>query len=323
MSGSHEEAIKANIASFDEEFAKKYEQRESQQLLAILFVKYLLELNVHDKPVKRKTPEESSVIVGNPDKFNGGFSIESSLPDPKTYLKEYPHAIFRPGMKLLDFACGTGMVTELFVPYLTAQGQQSEIVGIDIGAAFLQYFNNRATKINSSSEIDMRSYQYDILDAELQPQLSEQFESHFDAIVCTLSYHHIHNYEQVTKKLATFLRPGGWLFIVDFYNEDVERVGADPSNPAVLSHAVQHMGGLKVDKLNHTLANISELTNVSSAREFRAWIWQPASFIESHCTGEITGKLSRGELRQRQGVDSEIEYLVDVSLIYAIGQKPC
>ncbi|KAI5969781.1 hypothetical protein CANMA_001155 [Candida margitis] len=325
---AHQQAIAENKSAFDDAFAKKYEKRESQILLSYLFVKHLLEFDL-SLPVKRKNLAESDPLLGDAHLPLNGFTRENTLPDSKTYLDKYPKSIFRPGMKLLDFACGTGMVTELFVPYLTSDSKKSdtevksEIVGIDIGPTFLKYFNERAAK-SSSDKLSMKSYEYDVLDPKLQPELTK-FNNHFDVIFSTISYHHIHNYQQVTKKLAEFLRPGGWMFIIDFYNEDVEEINESSTshnnNNRSISHGVQHMGGLKIDKLNHTLANMAGLINVSSAREFRTYLCQPKEFILNHSKQSMVDKMTNGELEVKE-VDGELNFLIETSLIYAIGQKP-
>ncbi|KAI5969780.1 hypothetical protein CANMA_001154 [Candida margitis] len=319
---AHQHAVELNRQAFDEVLAQKYEKKETQILMAYLFVKHMLEFDL-SLPVKRKSLAESELLLGDAQLPFNGFNRNEILPDPKTYLANYPNSIFHPGVKLLDFACGTGMVTELFVPYLTSDSKKSdaevksEIVGIDIGPTFLKYFNERAAK-SSSDKLSMKSYEYDVLDPKLQPELTK-FNNHFDVIFSTISYHHIHNYQQVTKKLAEFLRPGGWMFIIDFYNEDVEEI--DDSDMRSLSNEVQHMGGLKIDKLNHTLGEISGLVNVSSAREFRAKLWQPDVFIRSHSTKSMVDKMKNGELESKE-IEGQMNYLVENSFIYAIGQKP-
>ncbi|CAL1217629.1 unnamed protein product [Candida parapsilosis] len=164
----------------------------------------------------------------------------------------------------------------------------------------------------------MKSYEYDVLDSNIQPELTK-FNNYFDFIFSTISYHHIHNYQQVTKKLVDFLKPGGWMFIIDFYNEDVEDI--DETDERSLSNEVQHMGGLKIDKLNHTLGEYSGLVNVSSAREFRANLWQPDVFIRSHSTKAMVDKMNDGELESKE-IEGQMNYLVETSFIFAIGQKP-
>ncbi|KAI5952903.1 hypothetical protein KGF54_003770 [Candida jiufengensis] len=313
---THKDAIAANKSLFNDEFAAKYEKRESHISLSYLFAKYLLEF---DPTKPRKTDEESSKLIGDPYKCCNGLTKENTLPNPSTYSKDFSQGLFKPGMKLLDFACGTGMVTELFVPYLKESGKKSEIVGIDIGPAFLSYFNKRAQNF-SDDEVSIKSYEYDILDSNLKTELKEKFENQFDVIICTISYHHIHNYEKVTEKLSTFLKQNGWLFIVDFYNEDVEKIEFSKTD-IKMSDAVQHMGGLKKSSLNKVLNNLSGLKNVSSAREFRTTLWQPANFIENHCDDEQVNKLKEGKLESKD-IDGEMNYLIEVSLIYAVGQKP-
>ncbi|RCK64301.1 hypothetical protein Cantr_00091 [Candida viswanathii] len=303
---NHKEAIDANLAIFNKEFAVKYDGKESQQTLALLFAKFILEYDFAH-PMTRKTPQETEKSIGDPTKPFNGFTKENALPDPKTYLQDFPDSIFKPGTKVLDFACGTGMVTEYFAPYVKG----GELVGMDISSVWLERFNERAKKFDDPV---MKSYVYDVLDETKQEEL-KQFEGQFDAVICTIAYHHIHNYEQVTKKLATFLRPGGWLFIVDFYNEDVEKQGV------AVSKAVQHMGGLKIDSLNNTLGNIAGLVNVSSAREFKTWVWQPELFISTHLNQETIDKLNNGELPKRTAPDGDVEYLIESSLIYAVGQR--
>ena len=318
---AHKQAIEENKRAFDEAFAKKYEKRESHNLLSFLFVKHILEFDL-SLPIKRKSVKESEAILGDGHLPLNGFTRENTLPDPSTYLEKYPKSIIRPGMKLLDFACGTGMVTELFVPYLTGDDDvsKSEIVGIDIGPTFLSYFNKRAAKL-SNNKVSMKSYEYDVIDPNVQTELTK-FNNYFDFIFSTISYHHIHNYQQVTKKLAEFLRPGGWMFIIDFYNEDVEEVDDSYiSENRDVAHGVQHMGGLKIDKLNHTLGDLAGLINVSSAREFRTTLWQPREFIINHSTQATVEKMNAGALESKE-VDGEVNYLIETSLIYAIGQKP-
>ncbi|KAG7664718.1 uncharacterized protein J8A68_001743 [[Candida] subhashii] len=311
---THEDSIAANIAQFNEEFAQTYEQLDSQRTLSLLFTKYILEYDFAN-PTKRKSAEETKIPIGDPNLETNGLTVQNTLPDPTTYLSNFPNTVFKPGMKLLDFACGPGLVTQLFAPYLIGQ-TPSEIVGMDISPVFLQHFDQRVEKLKND-KLDFNSYQYDIIsqDPQIQQQL-KQFENKFDAIICTISYHHIDNYQMVTKKLATFLKPGGWLFIVDFYNEDVEDPNANPNNPSVA-----HMGGLKIDALNHTLGDIAGLINVSSACEFRTPLWQIEDFIRNHLNEKTVKKMEKGELPEKSILGRKTGYLVECSIIYAVGQK--
>lgn len=311
----HKLAIEANIREFNSKMATEYDNKEATQFLSLVFAKCLLEYDV-DTP--RKTPEESFSLIGDPEQENNGFSIANSLPDPKTFGTQFPSSVFKPGMRLMDFACGTGVVTQYFAPYLaTTSNEKSEITGVDINPLFLAEYEEKAKEVNAKYDgVVMTSQLCDILDPTAQ-DFATRYEGSMDVIVCTLSYHHIENYEKVTQKLATFLKQGGWLFIFDFYNEDVEK--SAPSTRDV-SNAVRHMGGLKIEALNRTLGEYANLARASSARETRAYLWQEPAFIENHLPQEIVKKLKNNELRSKESNGTTL-YLVETSLILAIGQK--
>lgn len=104
---AHKHAVELNRQAFDEVLARKYDKKETQILMAYLFAKHILEFDL-GVPVKRRSLEESEPLLGDAHLPFSGFSREETLPDPGTYLEKYPKTIFRPGMKLLNFACGTG-----------------------------------------------------------------------------------------------------------------------------------------------------------------------------------------------------------------------
>ncbi|ODV79243.1 S-adenosyl-L-methionine-dependent methyltransferase [Suhomyces tanzawaensis NRRL Y-17324] len=303
---SHTDAIAANNKVFDEDFAIKYENTEGMQVLSRIMAKIVLEFDVSGP---RKTREESASLMGDPQTLSIGSKAQHSAPS-----EDFPYPLIRPGIKLMDFACGTGLFTQRLFPYLQGDSH-TEVVGIDISRPFLDSFDKKAAA-NRSERLSISSYLYDIIDPAKQAELDAKFGGQFDVIVCTISYHHIENYRDVTKKLATFLRPGGWLLILDFYNEDVE--SCEQSENA--TNAVRHMGGLKVDSMNDTLGPYSGLINVSSARETRAHLWQKREFIENHLTKSVNEKMDAGELNSKLDASGDTVYLVEVSFILAVGQ---
>lgn len=291
-----------NLKHFSEDFVSKYDEKESIQALSLVMAKSLLQFDVN---APRKTLEESNSIIGDSDKYASGLTVENTLPPLPTFHQDFPNSVFKPGITLLDFACGTGLTTEKLVPYLDSKQTPSEIIGIDINPTILDFFNHRSEK-NSSEGVRISSYVYDILDESKQEEL-EKFKGVADVIICTLSYHHL-IYEEITNKLAEFLKSGGWLFVYDFYNEDVEKLSKEDSS-------VAHMGGLKIDNINQTFKSAG-LSNVSSARENRLWTWTEKVFIESHFSDETVQQLNAGKIKHRDDV-----YMVSTSLILAIGQK--
>lgn len=312
MVASHKESINANLQEFTAEFGIWYDNLDATKALSLLFSKTLLEFNVESS---RKSLEDSSIVLGNtdPNVEANGFTRENILPEVDDFKTTFPKSLFKPGVKVLDFACGTGIVTQHLAPYLRDDKKKSEIVGLDISEGLLQSFDVRAKEMNKYDGVNVTSCKADILD----PDFEHDYDNKFDIIFSTIAYHHIENYRDATKKLVTFLRPGGWLLIVDFYNEDVESVS--PERPVTAS--VRHMGGLKISALNETLGDYCGLEQVSSAREFRTYLWEPAPFIESHCPQEYIDKLHSNSLPFKTGSKGEKLYLIESSVILAIGQK--
>lgn len=287
---SHKDAINENLQSFNEKVANEYDKRPSTQVLCLIFAKILLE---YDPNTPRKSPEQSDQMFGNSDLDNNGLTIENTLPQQSILFKE--------GVRVLDFACGTGIVTEKLLPYIKG----GEVTGIDINDYFLDIFNTRMKSHNAN----FKSANIDIL----HPQENiDSYTGYFDLIVCSISYHHLDDYESVTKKLATFLRPGGYLFIIDFYNSDVE-------SKATNSGAVRHMGGLKISALEQTFSN-SGLCDISVAREIKTPIWQQDHFILNHCDEETIKNFRNQKLPSMTDKNGNKLYLINSEIVMAVGR---
>lgn len=219
--------------------------------------------------------------------------------------KEYPlpttSTYFGKDKVMMDFACGTGMITKEFVPYA------KDIIGVDVSPLSLQVFD---TKFDGK----YKTYDLDILDEDKQSEIELLYES-VDVIICTIAYHHIENYQDVTKVLAKFLKPKGRVFIVDFYNNDVEQLH-DPSFKP--SESVRHMGGLKKLALQETLqaANLRDIT----VDVFDTELWHQEKFIRTHCNHNTVTKLNNNELPSKQE-NGHAVYNIDMGLVLASGCK--
>lgn len=294
---SHQVAIDANIKAFHA--ADKYDARESMQMLSTIFTKTLLEY--------RQLPVGPLPVYGDSQKVKGGITLDIILYD-KSATDSSP-------IKIMDFACGTGLVMEKLVPFLP---DSSEIVGIDINQAFLDSFDSKVDRLSHKyPSISVSSKNLDILDPSNDDFVKSNLEGQFDKIYCTILYHHLHDYENVTEKLATFLKPGvGKLYIIDFYNEDVERLAKDQAD----SHAVQHMGGLKVGALTTALENAG-LHRIEVAKQYEVNLWQQPGFIQNHCNNETLNKWKNGQLESKvDGVEGEV-FLIKIGIIMAVGTK--
>ncbi|KAG7193033.1 uncharacterized protein KQ657_001148 [Scheffersomyces spartinae] len=290
MSETHAEAIEANKKEMDLNFARIYDELDSQKFFNSVNARVLLEFD----PLKVLPPTDSVI-----DKL-----VDLPKPGSDLWISKEPRSI-------LDFAVGTGSLTEKLAPYLQ---NGSEVVGIDINESFMLLFTERIERLEvTHPDIKFEAVINDVLNDD-----TAQFQDRFDLIFLTISYHHIHNYETVTKKLALFLKKDGHLVIIDFYNEDVEKETAPGKAPG---GAVQHMGGLKLEKLKETLGDLSGLSNVSAVPFAELKLFLPEKFIMNHSTQSTIDALKDGKLPQKIAKDGSNLFEITIKLVIATGTK--
>lgn len=173
--------------------------------------------------------------------------------------------LFRPAVRVLDFACGSGSISTSLLPYLDPNG---EIVGLDISKRKLESFDAKATFLNTFREEDcktnshIQAFLYDVLDSEFNEfqetrQAVESMLGSFDVVVSSFSLNNfLLDYEEVVKKLEKFLKPGGWLLMLDVTDDEDDDVG---------------MEDIKTGLTNNDMIRAFEkagLTKVDSKREF-------------------------------------------------------
>lgn len=98
---------------------------------------------------------------------------------------------------VLDFGCGAGNISLVLKPYV------HKVFGVDISEDMIEAYKERT---------GFDGYACNVAEDPIPPLEGVQF----DAIVTTLAYHHVEDYQLVTHKLVKYLKPGGWLYVVDF-----------------------------------------------------------------------------------------------------------
>ncbi|KAF7294560.1 Methyltransf-25 domain-containing protein [Mycena indigotica] len=93
---------------------------------------------------------------------------------------------------LLDFACGTGIVS------LGLAERCKKVVGVDISQGMVDQYNKNAAERDISSQA---------LRIELKGEDSELDGTKFDVVMCSLAYHHIQDIVSTTRLLSFFLKP--------------------------------------------------------------------------------------------------------------------
>ncbi|KAG9036163.1 hypothetical protein FRB95_009737 [Tulasnella sp. JGI-2019a] len=130
--------------------------------------------------------------------------------------------------KVLDFACGTGVMSQQMAPFC------KEIQGWDISQKMVDVFNEKAQKSDETKDKLKASV------VDLQATGNDLDGQEFDVIICAHAYHHFEDPAQMTKKLIAHLRPGtGALLILDrITNEEIMNLGM--SNAQGTSHTGHH-----------------------------------------------------------------------------------
>jgi ubiquinone/menaquinone biosynthesis C-methylase UbiE len=156
----------------------------------------------------RETPEQLLLIrektMSAKRDFDAAAANWDSNPHRVALARQIAEAIARevplePHMKLMDYGCGTGLVT------LALQPCVGEVVAADSSAGMLEALRK---KLDTAKIDRVRTLQID-----LEPQ--DMPEDDFDVIVSSMTLHHIQQAELVVRKLAESLVEGGWLAIAD------------------------------------------------------------------------------------------------------------
>ena len=124
------------------------------------------------------------------------------------YVDEMAAAILermpsRSDLEILDFGAGTGLLTERLAPHVAS------IVAVDISPSMIEQLHRKTKDLPCRIE----TLRQDLTQGPL-PQLK------VDGIVSTMTFHHIDDPAELLRRLATLLRPGGFLTLCDIDTED-------------------------------------------------------------------------------------------------------
>jgi len=111
---------------------------------------------------------------------------------------------FTPEMDVLDFGCGTGLVS------LSWAGQVKTLTGLDPSPAMLDVFMEKAGRQGLSN----------VQALEVDPDHTEDFPGHYDLVVSSMVLHHIEDTAALLQKIHNVLKPGGWLYVADLDPDD-------------------------------------------------------------------------------------------------------
>ncbi|KAI3610747.1 hexaprenyldihydroxybenzoate methyltransferase [Moniliophthora roreri] len=168
--------------------------------------------------------------------FNAHAETYDEFPGAKEVTKKIGEAILqtipfdKESTTVLDFAC---LVSSVLVP------QSKFLLGVDISEAMIVQFTKRFAAQGLSAD------KVKGMAKELKGEPGELDGMKFDIVTCSAAYHHFDpsKLQNITNTLASFLKPGGYLFIFDFEPTEESMFEAHNSSDAVKDGAVGTLKG--------------------------------------------------------------------------------
>jgi len=136
---------------------------------------------------------------------------------------------------VLDYACGTGLISRGLVPNV------KYIVGVDISQGMVDQYNQRVEKDSEN----IPAHKMKVIRAELNGESSELDGAKFDLAICSMAFHHFSSIADHAKIISSFLKPGGSLVVIDIFKKD-SPAGAHGSTVPAEFHA-HHDGFSEAD----------------------------------------------------------------------------
>jgi 2-polyprenyl-3-methyl-5-hydroxy-6-metoxy-1,4-benzoquinol methylase len=165
-----------------------------------------------------------------------------------------------PDMDILDFGCGTGLVSLGFA------GMVKSLAGVDNSAGMLQVFKEKA---------DTRGLK-NVTSINLNLAGGDRLSGSYDLILSSMTLHHVEEILPLLSKLFAALRPGGMLCIADldldygFFHSDNKGVHHFGFDRESLMGQFRSVGLRNVEA--RTAATISRTGSDGINREFSVFL---------------------------------------------------
>lgn len=132
--------------------------------------------------------------------FDGQKSITQNVDNiAQTILKSLS---FSKEMHIMDFGSGTGLLLSQIAPYV------GEITAVDISESMIGVLQSKMDTIDCKLQIKQLDLTKETLDTK------------FDAIISSMTMHHIENVQEIFNKFYSLLKDNGIIAIADLDKED-------------------------------------------------------------------------------------------------------
>lgn len=125
---------------------------------------------------------------------------DSHHPRLARHMVELAH--IQPGEKVLDLACGTGLVS---YPASAAVGMEGEVIGVDISSGML---NEAKNKLSKHAPQNVQFYLHSITDLDSLDAIKGKT---FDVVICCSALVLLEDATAALKHWTSYMKPGGRL----------------------------------------------------------------------------------------------------------------
>jgi ubiquinone/menaquinone biosynthesis C-methylase UbiE len=186
-------------------------------------------------------------------------------PERVKLVKDIAHAITReitltPSMDVLDFGCGTGLLTMQLHPFVHS------ITGVDSSQGMLDVLK---TKIKDQNLTNVQTRYLDI-------EKDVVLEGRYNLIASSMTFHHIKNIRPVLDQFYNILLPSGNICIADLdlddgqFHENSDGVFHSGFDRERLSYIIREAGFR--DIRCKTAARVTKPVNGTGSREFTIFL---------------------------------------------------
>jgi len=147
------------------------------------------------RPMKKRDFDKEAVMWDTPPRVKLAQDIAGAILKKVTLTRE---------MDVLDFGCGTGLLSLEFAPFVRS------VTGVDSSKGMLEVLHE---KVRKGGVVNVRTRALDLTEGE-------SVIGQYDLIVSSMTLHHIQDIPHMFRKFYQLLRPGGTLAIADLDQED-------------------------------------------------------------------------------------------------------
>ncbi|KAJ5156317.1 hypothetical protein N7492_009120 [Penicillium capsulatum] len=116
------------------------------------------------------------------------------------------------GIRMLEYACGPGMISMALAPFLT------NVVGVDVSENMVDEFNRNAAVMGLSDKVT--GHKADLLAESVSTDFSGPTFSNFDLLTVSMALHHFEHPDRALQQLTKRLKSNGVCFIIDLVPEE-------------------------------------------------------------------------------------------------------